>query len=652
MKQTMWRVLNLIILVGVLLFSEACIKVTQLERALLMAGENRGELETVLEHFCTIDNDSLKYQAACFLIENMPGRYSSYSPQLDSLKRRLHATFLLNEDLLETEAEEWKRMHQSNVEKIYDLDVITSDFLIKTIDISFKIWDDCPWKENISFNDFKEFILPYRIGNEPLEEWKLPYREKYKPVLDSLYQGKNIVEAGTVITSYLKEEGFKRMSRNKISHPNLGGLFLLDYRRGDCDVACDISIYTLRSLGMPCAMDQYVTSPFHRGNHYWNVLINSERQSVPFLYINAPLDPEKFDNRKKGKVYRNCFSIQPSKIKKTDLGSDLSILFKHPYLKDVSGEYFSNTLKINIEKKVKNKYVFLGVFSPSGWVAIDVGENKKGVAVFHNVEEKLIYQPLVLNEGSLQPACYPFVWQDNEAYYLIPDTTRMMRARMTRKYPIMDHLKKYLSTAVGVEVIGYNTLRLDNPTLLYNVVDTPAITPDVTPLRCEPIIRKPFRYIEYAAPYKKKIELAEIHFFNSNNKELIVEEVLEKKQMKAENQNETNKALDYDPLSYYISTFTSESLIFDMGEEVTIEYMTILPRNDDNFVRPGDEYELFYNSGTEGWKSIGHKNVTKEFLIYDDVPSNALLWLKNHSRGKEEQVFFMHEGEQVFALDL
>lgn len=61
----------------------------QLSFALERAGENRRELEQVLEHY---KNDSLKYRAACFLIKNMPGHYSycgkitnTYNKQIDSI---------------------------------------------------------------------------------------------------------------------------------------------------------------------------------------------------------------------------------------------------------------------------------------------------------------------------------------------------------------------------------------------------------------------------------------------------------------------------------------------------------------------------------------------------------------------------------------
>ena len=45
---------------------------TALDIAMEKAGDNRQELEKVLRHYQQSPADSLKYKAACFLIENMP----------------------------------------------------------------------------------------------------------------------------------------------------------------------------------------------------------------------------------------------------------------------------------------------------------------------------------------------------------------------------------------------------------------------------------------------------------------------------------------------------------------------------------------------------------------------------------------------------
>lgn len=57
-------------------------------------------------------------------------------------------------------------------EKIYDSKIITADYLIENIDLSFEVWKKYPWNKHLSFDDFCEFILPYRIANEPLSNWQ------------------------------------------------------------------------------------------------------------------------------------------------------------------------------------------------------------------------------------------------------------------------------------------------------------------------------------------------------------------------------------------------------------------------------------------------------------------------------------------------
>lgn len=51
---------------------------------LAKAGANKQELEKVLEYY---KNDALKYQAACFLIENMDAHYCYASKYIDAYYR-------------------------------------------------------------------------------------------------------------------------------------------------------------------------------------------------------------------------------------------------------------------------------------------------------------------------------------------------------------------------------------------------------------------------------------------------------------------------------------------------------------------------------------------------------------------------------------
>ena len=62
----------------------------RLSYALSQSGSNRTNLESVLSHY---RNDSLKYKAACFLIENMSGYYSLKSPDVKEYYDYLHSVF-------------------------------------------------------------------------------------------------------------------------------------------------------------------------------------------------------------------------------------------------------------------------------------------------------------------------------------------------------------------------------------------------------------------------------------------------------------------------------------------------------------------------------------------------------------------------------
>ena len=48
---------------------------------------------------------------------------------------------------------------------------------------------------------------------------------------------------------------------------------------------------------------------------------------------------------------------------------------------------------------------------------------------------------------------------------------------------------------------------------------------------------------------------------------------------------------------------------------------------------------------------IGKKMAEKPFLPYDGIPSGALLYLHDSTRGEEELIFHMEDGKQVFVSD-
>ncbi len=106
-----------------------------------LAGKNRAELEKVLKHYASNVEDSLKYQAAKFLILNMEGKYSeSYNAPWEDV-----ATVNLR---WSSSSDKSKVIETFNIGELIrkdDIHHITADYLISNIELAFQVLRDKPW---------------------------------------------------------------------------------------------------------------------------------------------------------------------------------------------------------------------------------------------------------------------------------------------------------------------------------------------------------------------------------------------------------------------------------------------------------------------------------------------------------------------------
>jgi hypothetical protein len=84
----------------------------------------------------------------------------------------------------------------------------------------------------------------------------------------------------------------------------------------------------------------------------------------------------------------------------------------------------------------------------------------------------------------------------------------------------------------------------------------------------------------------------------------------------------------------------------DFGRPVPISKIIYTPRNRDNFIRQGGEYELYYLD--KKWGSLGVKVAAADSLVYGNVPSGSLPYLQNHTRGHDRRIFTYENGKQVW----
>jgi len=144
---------------------------SRLDAALQQNGANRSELQRVLAHYSRNDKDSLHLKAARFLIENMPGHCELNSPYLAAYRASMDSLYPDMSNVVKkvvyTIPSRMKGLSGVCTRK-EDIQCITADFLITHIDNTMAMWRNCPWLRTLSFADFCEYLLPYRVTTEPL----------------------------------------------------------------------------------------------------------------------------------------------------------------------------------------------------------------------------------------------------------------------------------------------------------------------------------------------------------------------------------------------------------------------------------------------------------------------------------------------------
>lgn len=620
-----------------LLLMAGCIsRPSRLEYALEFAGKNRMELEKVLDHY---KGDSLKYRAACFLIENMPRWYAYDGWQLDTL----HA--LMDRQLagtLNTSDKKWQKFDYTTLEKVYDARVITSDYLIRNIEMSFTEWQERPWNRTLPFEDFCELILPYRIGNERLSEWRSLYRSYYSHLLDSLYTGSDVLEACKVINDELVKQDCKYCVDWNVPHHDADHLF--HTRIGYCRENSDLIQYAMRSCGIPVAADFMPYSPDYRYSHEWNVVRDTTGKYIQFGYDGiAPLRNKiQSDGRKKGKVFRYCFALQKEREEICDAAGWNIEGLEGKYWKDVTSEYFGeNEAVVNLSVFEKTP-VGIAVFSTGGWMLVGEGIRKGGnKACFKNIEPSVIYMPVSLNSG-VRSAGYPFMLcPDGHIEEFIPDTLNFEEVVLTRKMALIPRVAAWGYSQIGARIEGDVNVDFANPKLIAEIKDTVDYTFEIFKSRCH----EPVKYVRYVPPVGL-VQIAELRIYEDSEMESEI------KLTPVTDLPYIENVVDGDMLSYLRRRTGTVSLplVFKLDGPVRIDRVYYIPRTDDNYVWGGDEYELLYNDGVNGWKTLGVRAASDRYITFR-APKNALLWLRDKTRGKEEQVFIYRNNRQWFNSD-
>ena len=668
------------------------------EETLSQAGRNRGELKKVLNHYLEHPEDSLKYQAACFLIDNMKWHLSTeqvvfpdsslfeWHTRFDSLYTNMMLGIPDSSLYTDRNRERyWQHSYVARqVASVFPPDTptivkgtfpdprcISSAFLISHIENAFHAWHTSPYASYLTFEQFKEMILPYRaVTGYPFYENGQRLNDMFRKHLDQSDEK----TYAKIITRYdLYKNGIHQMFPyyRQIQHVGIYDMFI--GQNYDCISMADNFCHVFRAYGIPTAVDCNLSYRERSGRHFHCTLLDStgKRSKYNQTTNHAASEPS---NAASPSFFRNTFGAQddsPFMLKAE--GETLPDYFDTPCIREVTDENYRVTpVQLPIGKELSNNLVYLYTFNasqgliPATWGTVD---HQHRMARFKNAVYNVLYFPVYLKGDSIIPFASPFYLTSPDTLYtsatLVPVSPERPEKRgqllLQRKYPEKKVLKYRASQMVGGRFEAANREDFKDSVLLGTITTTPILNlQEITPETC-----RPFRYYRYVAPdFFPRSNMGLLEFLTDEHTPEdslkpattlpvrspgeIDRERTEKRYYKLQADTSKYRRLRYNYAYYASMQYSSHEKVdlMPLKRPMKVKKIRYAPANAENHIVTGHTYQLMY--WDNGWKNAGTRLAHYNFLQFDNVPLDRIYWLRDLTAGKEERPFLYKDGRQLF----
>lgn len=619
----------------------------ELNKTIELAGNNRIELLKVIDHYQNIDNsDPLKLKAAKFLIENMPAHGSIWSEAINTFKEKVSASDSLLP--MKTLNNWWDSLKETN-NPIFkpDLNNLKANFLIQNIDKAFEVWYTSPWKEDVNFINFCNHILPYRFEKELLADgWRDSLYQAYYPLVKDI---KNLKEAYEIVYHTVG----KQLPNSSSNFPYVIDVITIQHQlKATCLQRCIMIGSVMRALGIPAALD-YVNKwgNYSTSGHTWVSLVTddgtytiyreekeahiSNRIDASLFEVHYPISDnyELFTDFKKRCAKIRRFTFQHYEYtEKLDYEWEAVEQMTSPFYCDVSHEYNMKG-EVEVQTNLPIKYAYICQFvTAQDWTPISFCKVDNGICHFSALADSVVYITMGYVNGKPVALEDPFIIVKNQKISFIPDKSNLKQIKVMRKYPLTGKWMNEWFPMIGGRFEGSDDPDFINKELLCSIESMPVFR-NIMKVNNP----KAVRYVRYVSPETCQTPIAEIEFVGMSEKLTASPGKSSVGGIERSIDNDTFSRPDIEK---------GYTFGYDLVTPQKITSITFFPRNDDNFVLPGHEYELFYYNNN--WISLGKYISNGYELTYKSVPDNALLFLKDHTKGIEERPFTYKNGKQIW----
>lgn len=597
-----------------------------------------------------------KKKALEFLQKNMNGCYSLKSDNLSRyysyMKNIFEEKWFYSNDQFRSEYRSALNAFPytpTECDTVYDKNSVTMTYLQDNIELAYKMW-----KRNshaTSFETFCNYVLPYRIGYEPISDWRAYYIERYGDAVKLYFSKQHNYYYVYGIHNRLNRGFNGAVYYPSGPIPEFSLKDLVSVKLGNCESYSNRTVAQLRAFGIPATVD-FVPQWGNRSmGHSWAVMFVDDDYTLP-VGVNETLGSH-FDERAEltmPKVYRQTFAIQDwLKDFCKDEGQNTPDFLKGQRVIDVTDKYVETsdvTVPVKDDKWIKNsKWIYIAAFNNRQWVPVYFSKNNGKEVVFHKMGRNIMYIAFCYDEfGRRHYATNPFLLDgDGHVRYLEAKNDKVHDITVTRKYWESDALKQYNRQIEGGKIVVSNDSDFKDSLIVSEVAAINENRFHTFPLSYSGA----FKYLKYWSPRNSYGNIAEIELYDDQNR--LIRPLRSWGGANAWVEHSAQKVFDGDVLTSYSRMHPDGAwAAVELPQSVHISKYRIHPRTDGNAIYSNNVYQLLYWKDGK-WMQLDEKNGDQmDSLTFQNVPENALLLLHNKTQGTEERVFTYEGGKQIW----
>ena len=398
----------------------------ELKDALNSSGDNVWNLTITKEFYSKMFPNYEQNKAASFLIKNMTAHYSYYGG--DIYKYYYYASQKFSDFTLSPEQQRDSLLLVSDslynnlpLNTICDTKMIFAPTLIRSINDSYKQWKNCPWARHLTFDEYLEWLLPYKVVEcQEHEYWRDSLLAYFGSGINKRI--KNDVEYNTTlnIAELVRNEAYHKLNRyglyTRAGLPLLNVHLMTHRTFGDIPDYAQIAVLAFRAAGVPAVLDETPVGSRYTAATQWPVILTERGEELTSEWDLATFIGGSFFPDERGpKVYRNTYAIDK---RRQDYMNQSK--YKYPFSlckKDVTSKYFlTSNLSVPVDrtsrKLLKEKYVYIASAvrdESNPWRVVDFGYMKGGKASFQDMGREVLYTVMGYDGKGLVEITDPFI---------------------------------------------------------------------------------------------------------------------------------------------------------------------------------------------------------------------------------------------------